>query len=129
MNLAIIGGKYFHDYCFLRKAVLSNFDTAFLDSVVSGGAEGADTLAEQFADEFKIPKIIFPAEWTKYGNDAGFIRNPYIIDAADMVIAFWDYQSNGTRDSIRLAKAAKKVCIVIDIREPEYIESPLSEYL
>jgi hypothetical protein len=44
------------------------------------------------------------ADWAKYGPAAGPIRNKEIIDACDVVIAFWDGKSKGTANSIKLAK-------------------------
>ena len=43
--------------------------------VVSGGAKGADTCGEKWARSKGIKVTQFPADWKKYGNNAGPIRN------------------------------------------------------
>ena len=74
---------------------------------VSGGARGVDSFAESIVDS-TVKKTIFKPDWDKYGKSAGFIRNKLIIDEADMVLAFWDGSSKGTKHSIDLAIAAGK---------------------
>ena len=38
--------------------------------IISGGAKGIDTLAEKYADENNIPKLIIKPEYAKYGKSA-----------------------------------------------------------
>jgi hypothetical protein len=109
MKVAVIGSRSFNDYERL-KDTLSKIDVSLL---VSGGANGADKLGEQYANENNIPTKIFLPDWEKHGKAAGFLRNTDIINEAELVVAFWDQQSNGTRDSIQKAeKQGKKVMIV-----------------
>ena len=109
MKVAVIGSRSFNDYKRL-KDTLSKIDVSLL---VSGGANGADKLGEQYANENNIPTKIFLPDWEKHGKAAGFLRNTDIINEAELVVAFWDQQSNGTRDSIQKAeKQGKKVMIV-----------------
>lgn len=109
MKVAVIGSRSFNDYQRL-KDTLSKIDVSLL---VSGGANGADKLGEQYANENNIPTKIFLPDWEKHGKAAGFLRNTDIINEAELVVAFWDQQSNGTRDSIQKAeKQGKKVMIV-----------------
>jgi len=79
-----------------------------ITEVVSGTAKGVDTLGEQYAKEYNIPIKRFPADWNKYGNAAGPIRNEQMIDYVGeegQVIIIWDGISRGTLSTIRLAKA------------------------
>jgi hypothetical protein len=109
MKVAVIGSRSFNDYERL-KDTLSKIDVSLL---VSGGANGADKLGEQYANENNIPTKIFLPDWEKHGKAAGFLRNTDIINEAELVVAFWDGSSNGTRDSIQKAeKQGKKVMIV-----------------
>jgi len=80
--------------------------------VISGGAPGADSLGERFAAEHGLPVTIFHADWERYGKAAGIIRNTDIIDAADIVFAFWDGKSPGTKDSIKKAMSRAKTLFV-----------------
>lgn len=107
VKLAIIGSRCFVDYELLVQVVTTKFDPASIDLVISGGATGADQLAEQFARDFQIETKIFKANWTKYGKAAGMIRNKDIVREADYVFVFWDGESKGTLNSINLCKRLK----------------------
>lgn len=82
-------------------------------TIVSGGARGVDEEAERYARSIGVQVIVFPADWDTYGKRAGYIRNHQIITVADRVVAFWDGESKGTRYSIDLALAKKKLLEVI----------------
>lgn len=112
MKVAVIGSRTFSDYKSLEK-VLDSFPN--IDLIVSGGAKGADTLAERYAYYHNIKKLIFKPEWDKYGKSAGFKRNKDIVNASDIVIAFWDLQSRGTKSSIDYAKSKNKKVLIIKI--------------
>lgn len=118
MNIAIVGGRDFTDYELLKETLLSapGLDFADTDSIkyiISGGAKGADTLAEQFAKEFNLGLIVFPADWKQYGRGAGMIRNKQIISESDIVFAFWDGKSKGTKNSIDHAKKQNKPLTIV----------------
>lgn len=68
--------------------------------VVSGRAPGADRLGEDWAVAHQIPIDLFPANWKRYGNAAGCLRNTKMAENADALVAIWDGQSNGTRHMI-----------------------------
>ena len=81
--------------------------------IVSGGAFGADKLAERYAKEKEIETLIFLPDWKKYGKTAGFVRNTHIINNADLVVAFWDEQSKGCEDSLKKAEKLNKKVLII----------------
>ncbi len=74
--------------------------------VVSGGARGADTFAEEAAKAAGLETLIFHADWENLGRKAGPLRNEQIIAHADRVVAFWDGRSRGTLNSVALASRA-----------------------
>ena len=113
MKIAIVGSREFTDYKLLMSTILSKIMYSDITCVVSGGAKGADKLGEQFADELGIEKLIFKPDWNQYGKRAGYMRNIDIINAADIVFAFWDGVSKGTLHSINLAKSTSKVIHII----------------
>ena len=84
-------------------------------TVISGGAQGPDTIAETRAIERGLAFTLFPAEWKKYGKGAGFKRNKDIARYADECLVFWDGESSGTKNFIRHA---------FDMRRPLYIIGP-----
>jgi len=115
MKLGIVGSRTFDDYKKLL-SVLTWFELPFdITAIVSGGAKGADSLAERYANEKDLPKIIIKPEWKKYGIQAGFIRNREIIKHSDMLIAFWDGHSRGTKDTIDKAARLKRPTLIIYI--------------
>ena len=105
-NVAIIGGRSFTDYNFMKAKVESwEEEHGSFKTVVSGAAIGADTLAVKYADEHSKQKLIYPANWSKYGRAAGPIRNKLICECSDVILAFPTTDSIGTYDTIRQAKA------------------------
>lgn len=74
--------------------------------IVSGKATGADKIGEQYAQDHYLGIKEFPADWKKYGNAAGPIRNNEMASYADALVCFWDGQSKGTKNMIKLAQDA-----------------------
>ncbi|MDL2232298.1 DNA-protecting protein DprA [Ruminococcaceae bacterium OttesenSCG-928-L11] len=68
--------------------------------IISGGARGVDTIAEQLADELELPFQKFLPDYETFGKRAPLVRNLQIIDSADLVLAFWDFESRGTAHTI-----------------------------
>jgi hypothetical protein len=76
--------------------------------IVSGCAKGADLGGEKYAEYFCIPLKKFPAEWEKYGNRAGPIRNNKMAVYADALVLIWDGKSKGSRHMKEAMLALKK---------------------
>lgn len=72
--------------------------------IVSGGARGIDRCARVYAKTHNIKLMEFLPEYEHYGRSAPLKRNLQIIRYADMVLAFWDGKSNGTRFVIENCK-------------------------
>lgn len=108
MKLAIVGSRDFNDYEKMCDFIDSKFDLRDIDTIISGGAKGADSLAEQFAKQFNFNLIVHKPEWKKYGKAAGPMRNKLIIEDADAVVAFPTISSKGTHSSMELARKANK---------------------
>lgn len=71
--------------------------------IVEGGAQGADTLAKEYAIKHDIPFEEYRAEWNKYGRAAGPKRNTDMLNSGiDVVVAFPG--GRGTHDTIRKAE-------------------------
>lgn len=65
--------------------------------IISGGAKGIDTCAKSYALSHSIKLTEFLPEYDKYGRGAPLKRNITIIENADLVLAFWDGKSRGTK--------------------------------
>lgn len=111
MKAAIIGSRSFNNYDLVLETLLEYENIITL--IVSGGAKGADTLGERWAKEKNKEVLIFYPEWDKYGKSAGFRRNKDIIENSDIVFAFWDGVSKGTKSSIDLANKLNKELKII----------------
>lgn len=103
-KIIIAGGREFDNYDALEELV-SNllFHEYTGDEIVSGAAKGADRLGEKFAKDKGILIKQFPADWDTHGKRAGYLRNAEMAEYADMLIAFWDGYSKGTKHMIDLA--------------------------
>lgn len=110
MRVSVIGSRTFNNFNIL----LNILDSVPIDSIVSGGAKGADSLAKRYADMSGLPITEYLPNWSKYGRRAGFVRNIDIVNDCDLVIAFWDGVSKGTGHSIDYArKIGKPLKIII----------------
>ena len=103
-RVIVAGGRDFFDYNLLCKKLDIILSTQEKVIIVSGNARGADSLGERYAKEHGILISYFPASWAQYGSKAGFIRNEEMAKYADACICFWNGESSGTADMIRLAK-------------------------
>lgn len=70
--------------------------------VISGGAEEADTLAEEWAIENKIEFQVFKPQHKDFPKNissyaAPHARNTLIAEHYDIILAFWDGQSTGKK--------------------------------
>ena len=74
--------------------------------IVCGDARGADALGERYAWRHHLKVVHFPADWDRYGNAAGPIRNEEMAKFADALIAFplYGVANRGTLDMIRRAR-------------------------
>lgn len=120
MKVIIAGSRGFKDYKLLKdkcsKILCNQVDV----EIVSGTANGADKLGEQFAKEMNYKLKKFPADWNniegkpsnqirinsrgiKYWTLAGHHRNKQMAEYADALIAFNVNNSSGTNNMVRTA--------------------------
>ncbi len=110
MKIAVIGSR--HASGRAAAQILKELP-AYTSEIVSGGAAGTDTAAEQVALILSLPIKIFYPDYARYGKAAPLMRNLEIIDYADEVLAFWDGSSRGTQHVIaQCIRKGKPVRIV-----------------
>lgn len=69
--------------------------------ILTGGAKGIDTWAENWARREQRQFMVIRPDWDKHGKKAGILRNLAMLNAApDLVLAFWDGESRGTKHTI-----------------------------
>jgi hypothetical protein len=110
MKVSVIGSRTFNDYDLLA----SKLNDYIIQEIISGGAKGADMLAEQYAKEKGIPTTIFLPDYARLGKAAPLKRNEDIIRSCDKVIAFWDGKSRGTQHALNFARKLGKAIIIIE---------------
>jgi hypothetical protein len=75
-----------------------------ITEIIHGGAAGADTMAGNWARGNFVPVRVFIPDWEQFGRSAGFKRNIQMLDTnPDLVLAFWDGRSKGTKHTIDTA--------------------------
>lgn len=125
-KVIIAGSRSFNDYALLKYELDKLFSEPFI--VVSGGAKGADSLGEMYANEkgyqierylpkwnnLNVPNCV--VKYNSYGRPynamAGHNRNQEMLNAVienfdrGCVVAFWDGKSKGTENMINISKKA-----------------------
>lgn len=108
MKLAIAGSRNFNDFAFLELKINELRKQYAIDSLISGGAKGADLLAEQYAAKYHLAIECVLPDWKMHSHGAGHRRNEIIVQKCDLLIAFWDGKSKGTKHIIEYAQKQNK---------------------
>lgn len=106
----VVGSRTFNNYKLMEEKLdylLQNKNGKVV--IVSGGARGADSYAEEYAEKRGYRAIVLKAEWDLYGKSAGYKRNykmhEYISHTKNRgCVAFWQNESKGTAHNFELAK-------------------------
>ena len=122
MKVIIAGGRDFYNsadeklmkehYVVGIKALDALVEKYNITEVVCGKAKGADSFGEQWAIANDIPLAEFPADWNRFGLGAGPKRNCEMGDYADLLLAFWDGKSKGTKHMISYMKKLRKPVVL-----------------
>lgn len=112
-NVAIVGSRTYPDLDLVREYVAELPEGTV---VISGGARGVDSVAEQAARKRGLETLVVYPDWKTYGKSAGMRRNITIVDSADLIVAFWNRESKGTKHTIAYAEKKLKPVIVVPPR-------------
>ena len=102
MKLLIVGSRS------IKTFDLSEYVSSDIDVIISGGADGIDSVAEEYADKKKLSKIIIRPRYDLYGRAAPIKRNEIMVDMADEMLVIWDGVSRGTKYTADYAKTKNK---------------------
>ena len=91
MRIAVIGSRN------LSVENLGDYLPENTTEIVSGGARGVDASAREYAIANGLKLTEFLPEYERFGRAAPLKRNITIIENADIVLAFWDGKSKGTK--------------------------------
>ena len=107
MKLLIVGSRGITDFD------LEGYVPKDVEWIISGGADGVDTLAEQYADKHRISKLILRPEYARYGRGAPLKRNEEMVRLCDRALVIWDGHSKGTEHTVKyLQKMGKPVEVI-----------------
>ncbi len=109
MKLLIVGSRSITDFD------LSPYISADVDTVISGGAGGIDSLAEQYADLHRLSKYILRPCYNLYGRSAPLKRSEEMVEMADAVLIIWDGCSKGTQYTLKYTKKIDKPITLIQL--------------
>ena len=134
-KIIVAGSRNFSNYTLL----FNTLDTLISldDIIVSGCADGPDSMAISYGEMRGISVEKYPAKWddlsvipcvkkvNRYGKAynalAGYNRNREMLNAiknnpdGGFVIAFWDGKSRGTADMIKIAKENSIIVKIISV--------------
>ena len=90
MKIIVCGGRDFEDYKFVNEKLDIFHSKTPITCLIHGDARGADRMAGHWAQHNRVYCVPYPADWNKYGNAAGPIRNGLMLaqETPDCVIAF-----------------------------------------
>ena len=101
MRVAIVGSRHFADPARVVDYVKSLPARA---SIITGSASGVDAAATKAAREKGIPVQVIPASFEELADPSkSAARNQRLVDACDVLVAFWDGSSKGTRNTVERA--------------------------
>lgn len=109
MKLLIVGSRSIQNFD------LSPYVSKEVDTIISGGANGVDTLAEEYADKNRLTKLIMRPAYARYGKGAPLKRNEEMVKLADSVLVIWDGKSRGTKYTAEFAKKEGKPVTVVEV--------------
>lgn len=101
MRVGIVGSRHFPDLDRVADYVRSLPGSA---SLITGSASGVDATATRVARERGLPVRVIAASFEEAGNAVRAAdRNQRLIEACDVLVAFWDGASHGTRQTVERA--------------------------
>lgn len=111
MRILVCGGRTFANWEKGYWALAQFCSSARM--IIHGCAQGADRMADQWARENNIDVMKFPAEWKKYGKNAGPVRNQAMLTEGkpDFVLALPGRR--GTRNMVDQARASGVIVVEV----------------
>lgn len=91
-RILVYGGRLFDDRVYFENNMHRLQERSFARDfcIIEGGAKGADRMAREWARRQGLPVLTFEANWDRYGNGAGPIRNQWMLTwgKPDLGVAF-----------------------------------------
>jgi predicted Rossmann fold nucleotide-binding protein DprA/Smf involved in DNA uptake len=114
VKVAIVGSRHFVEPARVADYVNSLPSNA---SVITGSASGVDAAATKAARAKGIPLQVMPASFDEMSDvTKAAARNQRLVDACDVLVAFWDGSSKGTRATVeRALDSGKEVHVFVAV--------------
>lgn len=107
MKILVCGGREYADIDKVYEVLDRLHEQNPITMLVHGAARGADSLADAWAVDNSVPQDPIAAEWNRYRNYAGPIRNrEMVIKHRDITLVVAFPGGSGTRDMIKVAAMA-----------------------
>jgi len=101
MKIIVCGSRGYVDRARIRERLM---ELPADSEIMHGDARGADRIAGSVANELSMDVWVYPAPWSQ-GRQAGVVRNLVMLaQHPDLVLAFWDGESPGTKHMITAAR-------------------------
>ena len=112
MRVAIVGSRHFAAPDRVTEYVKSLPKGA---SIITGSASGVDAAVTKAAREAGMPVQVMAASFEEMADAArAAARNQRLVEACDVLVAFWDGSSKGTRATVeRALDSGKEVHVFI----------------
>jgi predicted Rossmann fold nucleotide-binding protein DprA/Smf involved in DNA uptake len=112
LRVAIVGSRHFPNPARVVDYVKSLPARA---SIITGSASGVDAAATKAARDKGIPVQVIPASFEELADPSrSAARNQRLVDACDVLVAFWDGTSKGTRTTVeRALDSGKEVHVFV----------------
>ena len=129
-NIAVVGTRNFTDKDTFKRIINEVITIEGTpNKIVSGGAIGVDTLAFEWAIENNTEVLVFKPKYEDFPKKKRWMapkeRNTTIVDNSDIVLAFWDMESTGTKDTINKSIKKGKRIYLYNIKENKIIYNVL----
>jgi predicted Rossmann fold nucleotide-binding protein DprA/Smf involved in DNA uptake len=112
VKVGIVGSRHFREPDKVTDYVRSLPNNA---SIITGSASGVDAAATKAARERGIAVQVMSASFEELADaSVAAARNQRLVNACDVVVAFWDGASEGTRATVeRALDSGKEVHVFV----------------
>lgn len=119
LRLIVAGGRHYDN----REVIRTYLETLPKETIilqgecrrlVKGRWVGADLLAKEEAQKLGLTVESYPADWDRYGNAGGPIRNREMLQKGDRLVIFHDNFAEST-GSKNIAEQARQMGVPVEL--------------